>query len=124
MHICYNIITERESNQNPGQFSDGYWGILYALLKTQYFALNTDSSGECVSIFSTRSERDAYIEEIYKSKEECEDCKITCFSIAFKKFINVADGEELDLNNYSLDEDGAIEFVPFTNPESKFHTIF
>lgn len=106
------------------QFIDGYRGILYALLRTRYFALNTDSSGECVSIFSAESKRDAYIEEIYKSKEECEDCKITCVPIAFKKFINVADGEELDLNNYSLDENGAIEFIPFSAPESKFHTIF
>lgn len=101
------------------QFKQGYSEMIYPLLKTQCFALCVDSDGECVSIFATEAERDAYIRtmrQIEEDRRERGDVgEITCRPITFGGFLDFADAEELDLNNYSLDEDGAIEFVHSSN---------
>lgn len=101
------------------QLKQGYSEILYPLLKTQYFAFCVDSDGECVSIFATEAERDSYIKTMRQIGKECRERgdvgEITCRPITFGEFLDFADAEELDLNNYSLDEDGAIEFVHSSN---------
>ena len=103
------------------QIRQGYSEVLYPILKTQHFALCVDSDGECVSIFATEAERDAYIRTMQKIEEERKErgdvSEIICKQITFGEFLDFADAKELDLNNYSLDEDGAIEFIPnFVKP--------
>lgn len=97
------------------QIRQGYSEVLYPLLKTQHFALCVDSDGECVSIFASATERDSFIETMSQIKEEDKERgnadEIICKPLTFGEFLDFADAEELDLNNYSLDEDGAIEFI-------------
>lgn len=98
------------------QIKQGYSEVLYPFLKTQHFAICVDSDGEYVSIFATEAERDAYIREMRKIEEERKErgdkTEITCETITFDDFLCFAEGMETDLNNYSLDVDGSIEFTP------------
>lgn len=104
------------------RLEQSYSEILYPLLGTQYYAFNADPNGDSVSIFDTDIKRDAYVEEMCKVGNELQErgdvVKPICEPITFEEFMErvrkYANSVVLDLNNYSLDEDGAIELVLYT----------
>lgn len=107
-------LSDEEYSTAAGNLYDSYLAILHSLLSTQHFALYTDSEGEYVSIFSTKTERESYINAILRIKDERKERgdadEITCKPITFDEFLSFSETTEFDLRNYSLDEDGAIEF--------------
>lgn len=98
------------------QLHEGYEEMLHTLLATQHFAFCHDPDGECVSIFSTETQRDAFIKAMDEMYEELnadfdvDPDETVCKPMTFAEFIVYAKGTECDLNNYTLEEDGAIEF--------------
>lgn len=98
------------------QLHENYAVILRSLLVTQHFAFCHDPDGECVSIFSTETQRDTFIrvmDEMYKemtAELDVDPNETICKPMTFAEFIVYAKGTECDLENYSLEEDGAIEF--------------
>ena len=93
------------------QLYESYSAILHQLLATQHFAISTDIDGECVSIFSTEEERDSFVKIMRGIEDERGKTKRKlCKPRTFDEFLHYANDAENDLNNYSLDEDGAIEF--------------
>lgn len=98
------------------QVHESYAEILHTLLATQHFAFCHDPDGECVSIFSTETQRDTFIKVMGKMYEELnaeldvDPNETVCKPMTFAEFIVYANGTEGDLENYSLEEDGAIEF--------------
>lgn len=122
---AFNALFENLPSELPNEkyapavsrLKQGYSEVLYPLLGTQHFALCVDSDGECVSIFASDTERDSFIETLSQIKKEDKERgnvgEIICKPITFGEFLDFADGKELKLDNYSLDEDGAIEFVPY-----------
>ena len=95
------------------QLYNSYLEILHSILKAQHFAHGTDPDGEYMGIFGTETERDSFVDTISRIAEERGGtADITCKPITFEEFLNLAEGEEYELDNYSLAEDGAIEFVP------------
>lgn len=107
-------LSDEEYSTAAGNLYDSYLAILHSLLSTQHFAFYTDSEGEYVSIFSTKTERESYINAILRIKNERKERgdadEITCKPITFDEFLSFSETTEFDLRNYSLDEDGAIEF--------------
>ncbi len=112
-------LPDEEYTPATEQLHESYSAILHSVLSTQHFALCDDPDGECVSIFATEAERDSFIEAMCQIKEECKERgdadEIICKPITFDEFLEFADAEAFKLDNYSLDEDGAIEFVRISN---------
>lgn len=96
------------------QLYESYLTVLLSLLATQHFAICNDSECECVSIFSTEAERDAFVKSMTQIEDERRERgdmgEIICKPIAFEEFLEFAETTEFELSNYSLDENGAIEF--------------
>ena len=100
------------------QLYNSYLEILHPILKTQYFTHGIAPDGEYMGIFETTAERDSFVETINQMAEERgSTADMTCKPITFEEFLRLSDGEEYELDNYSLAEDGAIEFIPhFAEP--------
>lgn len=103
------------------QLDDSFVKIIPSILGTQYFLYGTDPDGDYAGVFETEADRDSFIVEMNKVNEERkkrgDTGEMICKPITFKEFQDFADGEEFELDNYSLAEDGAIEFVPkFAEP--------
>lgn len=98
------------------QLRENYAVMLHKLLATQHFAFCRDPDGECVSIFNAETQRDTFIkvmDEMYKelnAELDVDPNETVCKPMTFAEFIVYAKGTECDLNNYTLEEDGAIEF--------------
>ena len=109
------------------QLDESFMTMLYSLLATQHFAMCIDSDGEHVSIFDTKTDRDSYVETMRQFERErrerdnittmpedyyerLKSGEIVCYPITPEDFLYFAETEEFNLDNYSLDEDGAIEF--------------
>ena len=107
-------LSDEEYRTAADNLYDSYLTILHSLLSTQHFAFYTVSEGEYVSIFSTEAERDAFVKSITQIEDERKERgdadEITCKPITFDEFLGFSETTEFDLRNYSLDEDGAIEF--------------
>ena len=100
------------------QLHESYAEMLHTLLATQHFAFCHDPDDEGVSIFSTETQRDAFIkamDEMYKelnAEFDVDPNETVCKPMTFAEFIVYAKGTECDLKNYFFEEDGAIEFEP------------
>lgn len=98
------------------QLHEDYAEMLHTLLATQHFAFCHDPDGECVSIFNAETGRDTFIKVMNKMYEEMtaeldvDPNETICKPMTFAEFIVYAKGTECDLENYSLEENGAIEF--------------
>lgn len=92
-----------------------YMKILYPMLETQYFAFGTDPKGDYTGIFDNEVDRDSFINEMHKINEERKErgntSEMICKPITFEEFLDFAKYEVFELDNYSLAEDGAIEFI-------------